>query len=425
MTENWLRPLLTLIVLSLLASEGGLADGLVTLRLDDGTAENGFRMGGGLGHAVLFEAPSGEWTLSAVSIYGKLAPNRTSEIFVLEIWDDKLNAVSKVTDRVDSYFGDEFGWALVDVPDVRVRGPFLISIYEFGGVYLGTDIGPATRRSFISTRNPNRILAWNLNGYQQNETEWMIRTVGSSPAPELVSLKVLSEAAGKENPGTIEVDLKDGDGNLKRATLFIAENISREVVWSAGVDIEGAEATARFSWPGTLYGVSGPGGRVYPVLTAEVAGVSEELRPLLSRSTPCLLLLNFGEARAAAYAYFGEDGRLHALIDVAGNVHFASRDVLNVTAPKADYMAFLTKNITASGGETAIAFYSMEASTDSSILSTGYHEPIVLARSPLFNYRVSLEEVEAEAGDYTPIVMVEDGAYNAVWFGGATTVGRL
>ncbi|UEC43532.1 MAG: hypothetical protein METHAR1v1_1480001 [Methanothrix sp.] len=424
MTESWLRPLLALIVL-LLAPEGALADGMVTLRFDDGTAENGFRMGGGLGHAVLFEAPSDEWTLSAVAVFGKLEPNRTSEIFVLEIWDETLNAVTKVTDRADTYFGDEFGWALVDIPDVRVSGFFLVSIYEFGGVYVGTDIGPSTGRSFITARNPNRILAWDLEPYHQNETEWMIRAVGSSPAPEVVSLKVLSEAAGKERPATIEVDLKDGDGNLKRATLFIAEKRSREVVWSAEEEIEGAEAMARFSWPGTYYRVSGPDGRIYPVLTGEVAGVPEELRPLLSRSAPCLLLLNFGESRAASYAYFGEDGRLHALIDRAGNVHFASREVLNVTAPQADYMAFLTKNVTASRGETAVAFYRMEAPIDSSILSTGYHEPIVLTRSPLFNYRVVLEEVEAKAGDYFPIVMVEDGAYNAVWFPGAATVERL
>lgn len=411
-----------LAVLILLAPETALSDGPVILRLDDGTAENGFRMGGGLGHAVLFEAPSGEWTLSAVSVYGKLTPNRTSEIFILEIWDDKLNAVSKVADRADSYFGDEFGWALVDVPDVRVCGPFLVSIYEFSGAYIGTDIGPATGRSFITARNPNRILAWNLEPYHQNETEWMIRAVGSSPAPELVSLKVLSEAAGKEKPATIEVDLKDGDSNLKRATLFVAENETREVVWSAEEEIEGAEATVRFSWPGTLYRVSGPDGSVSPVLTAEVAGVSEEFRPLLYRSAPCLLFLNFGEYRAAAFAYFGEDGRLNALIDEAGSVHYVSRDVLNATAPQADYMAFLTKNITASRGETAVAFYRMEAPTDSWILETSYHEPIVLTRSPLFNYRVVLEEVEAVAGDYVSIIVVEDRAYNAVQFSPSTRV---
>lgn len=416
--KNWLR----LLAVLLLAPEVALSDDLVTLRLDDGTAENGFRMGGGLGHAVLFEAPSGDWTLSAVAVYGRLEADRTSEIFVLEIWDETLNAVTKVTDRADSFFGDEFGWALVDVPDVRISGKFLVSIYEFGGVYVGTDLGPATGRSFISARNPNRILGWNLNRHRQNETEWMIRAVGSSPAPEVASVRILSEGASQRSPASIEVELSDVDENLKRVTLFIADNGSREVVWSAEEEIEGSEARVRFSWPGTFFRVSGPDGRVSPVLTSEVAGVSEEFRPILARSAPCHLLLKLGESQLAAFAYFGEDGRLHALIDEAGNVHYVSRDVLNATAPEADYMAFLTKNITASKGETAVAFYKMDAPSDSSILSTGYHEPIVLARSPLFNYRVVLEEVEAEAGDYVPIVLVEDGAYNAVQFTGSEYV---
>jgi len=90
----------------LLASGAGASDGLVTLRLDDGTAENGFRMGGDLGHAVVFEAPAGDWTIKAVGVYGKLEPNRSSDIFVLEILDGELNAVSKVTERADTYFGE-------------------------------------------------------------------------------------------------------------------------------------------------------------------------------------------------------------------------------------------------------------------------------------------------------------------------------
>ena len=100
-----------------------------------------------MGHSVLFEAPCGDWTLSSVAVYGKLEPERASEIFVLEIWDEDLNAISKVTDRADAFFGEEFGWAVVDVPDVLVSGLFLVSLYEFGGIYVGCNIGPATNIS--------------------------------------------------------------------------------------------------------------------------------------------------------------------------------------------------------------------------------------------------------------------------------------
>jgi hypothetical protein len=404
------------------ACQSALCENLVSLYLDDGTAENGFRMGGGMGHSVLFEAPSGDWTLSSVAVYGKLEPERASEIFVLEIWDEDLNAISKVTDRADAFFGEEFGWAVVDVPDVRVSGPFFISLYEFGGIYVGTDIGPATNRSLLSTRNPNRILAWNLGMYQQNETEWMIRATGSSPPPQVASFVVLSEVASQKSPATMEVEVRDQDQNLKSVTLYLAKNDSREVVWSELREVVGGEARVQFYWPGTFYQVKGQDGAVSPVLASEVVDVSEKIRPLLARSSPCVLLLDSGESMVSAYAYFGDDGNLNGLIDLSGQVHYVSRDVLNATAPEVDYMEYLAKNVTAIKDETAIVFYNVSAPAGSGTLSSSYNQPIVLARSPLFNYRVSLEEVEAEAGDYVPIVVVEDRAYNEVQFTGSEEV---
>ncbi len=415
MTKTWTW----LLILLVFACQSAVCENSVTLRIDDGEAENGLWMGDPKGHSVLFEAPSGDWTLSAVAVFGKLEPERTSEIFVLEIWDEDLNVISKVTDRADSFFGEEFGWALVDVPDVQVSGPFLISLYEFGGIYVGTDIGPATGRSLISARNPNRILEWILGRYQRNETEWMIRAVGGSPPPEVASLKVFSEVASPDSPATIEVEVRDPDQNLKSATLYLVDNDSREVVWSEVRDIEGGEATVQFSWPGTFFQVSGADGTISPVLASEVVDISEKFRPLLARSSPCVLLLDYGESMVSAYAYFGEDGVLNGLIDLSGQVHYVSRSVLNVTAPGVDYMEYLAKNVTAIKDETAVVFYKMTIPSDSGVLSTSYHQPIVLSRSPLFNYRISLEEIEAGAGDYLSIVVVEDRAYNAVQFSGS------
>jgi hypothetical protein len=82
-----------------------------------------------------------------------------------------------------------------------------------------------------------------------------------------------------------------------------------------------------------------------------------------------------------------------------------------------DYVGSRTENVTAVKDESAIVFYNMSALSDSWTLSTGHHRPIVLSsRSPLFNYRICLEEMVAKAGDYVPIVVVKDRAYNAVRF---------
>jgi len=410
------------LVVLVFACQSASCENVVTLRLDDETAENGFRMGDGKGHSVIFETPSKDWTLSKVSVFGKLEPNRTSEIFVLEIWDEDLNVISKVTDRADSFFDEEFGWALVDVPDVQVSGLFLVSLYEFGGIYVGTDIGLASGRSLISARNPNRILEWNLGRYQQNETDWMIRATGRSPSPEVVSLKVLSEVATPDSPATIELDVRDPDQNLKSATLYLADNDSREVVWSDVRDLEGGEAKVQFSWRGTLFQVSGGEDPVAPVLVSESVSISEKFRPLLGRSSACVLFLDSKEPQVPAFTYFGDDGKLNGLIDVYGQVHYFSRDVVNATSPDTDYMEYLAKNITVVKDKSAIILYKMTIPSDPGILSSGYHQPIVLSRSPLFNYRVDLEEIEAEAGDYLLIIVVEDRAYNAVKFFPSTKV---
>ncbi|HOO54323.1 MAG TPA: hypothetical protein PLX30_08805 [Methanothrix sp.] len=416
------RILTWLLIPIILASQSALCENPVTLYLDDGTAENGFRMGDGRGHSVLFEAPSVDWNLSAALVHGKLEPEEASEIFVLEIWDEDLNTISKVTDRADSFFGEDFGWALVDVPDVQVSGPFLVSLYEFGGIYVGTDIGPATNRSFFSARNPNRILGWDLGLYQQNETEWMIRAVGFSPPPEVARLVILPDAASQKSSAKIEVEVRDPDQNLKSVTLHLAENDSQEVVWSEVQNVEGGEATVQFTWPGTFYRVSGPDGSVSPVLATGIDGVSERFQPLLARSAACILIMDRGDSMVPAYAYFGEDGRLNGLIDLSGQVHYVSRDFLNATSPDADYMDYLANDATAIEDESAIIFYKMIIPSGSSIPSYIYHQPIALSRSPLFNYRVSLEEVEAKAGGYVPTVVVEDRAYNAVQFAGSAEV---
>lgn len=389
----------------------------VTLYLDDGTAEDGFRVGDGMGHAVLFEAPSDDWNLSSVAVYGKLDPENATGIFVLEIWDDDLNVISKVTDRADAFFGEEFDWVVVDIPDVRVSGLFLVSLYEFGEIYVGADIGSSTNRSSISARNPNRI----LGAYQRSEREWMIRVTGFSPPPEVVDLRVLSKVASSEGPVEIEVEVSDPDHNLKSATLYMVDNDSREIVWSEAREIEGGEAQVTFSWPGTFYMVKSPDVSIYPVLTSEVSDISEKFQHLLARSSPCVLLLDSGVSTVSAYAYFGDDGDLNGLIDLSGTVHYVSRGVLNATAPGVDYMEYLAKNVTATKDETAVVFYNVSALAGGA-LSSSYHQPMVLSRSPLFGYRVSLEEAEADAGDYVPIVLVEDEAYNAVWFSGSAEV---
>jgi hypothetical protein len=107
----------------------------VSLGFDDGQAEDGVWIDDMRGHAVVFTAPCDNWTLSKVAIYGGLTPDPKSEMFTVEVWDSNLSLLSKTTDRARSFFSDNLTWAEVDIPDVRVSNSFIVSFYEFAGVF--------------------------------------------------------------------------------------------------------------------------------------------------------------------------------------------------------------------------------------------------------------------------------------------------
>jgi len=116
-----------LAVLLILVSQGTLCENFVSLAYDDGGMEDAVRMDGIRGHSVIFTASYDNWTLGGVAIYGKLTPELISDPFIIEVWDDDLDRVSKVTDDAGLIFGNEFKWILVDIPDVNVSRDFFVS----------------------------------------------------------------------------------------------------------------------------------------------------------------------------------------------------------------------------------------------------------------------------------------------------------
>ena len=223
--------ILILVLLAILTTISMVDASLVTLAYDDGSAEDGVWMDNLRGHAVVYEAPCENWTLSGVEILGKLAPEPESEMLVVEVWDRNLSLLSKSTDRSESFFGDNFTWSVIDMPDVKVTGPFIVSFYEFAGVYVAVDNSSASGRSILAARNPNRILAWDVQNRSYNDTNWMIHALGYSPAPA-ISLKVITESASQTSPAKMQLKANDADGNLKSATLYIVDNKTKEIVWS-------------------------------------------------------------------------------------------------------------------------------------------------------------------------------------------------
>ena len=224
------------------------------------------------------------------------------------------------------------------MPDVKVSGSFIVSFYEFAGVYVGADNSSASGRSILTARNPNRILAWDVQNRSYNDTNWMIHALGYSPVPS-ISLKVITELASQTSPAKIQLKANDADGKLKSATLYIVDNKTKEIVWSEVKALKGNSADVQFSWPGTMFQISADGLNAGPVLATNTQGIPENMSNLLAYSAPVIFDLE-KNLTTSAMAYFGEDGKFNALLDTNGGAHYLSQDLLNITMPGSDYAQY-------------------------------------------------------------------------------------
>lgn len=407
---------LVLILIGMAAATGIAGAELVRLGYDDGSAEDAIWMDGLRGHAVLYDAPCENWTLSGVEILGKLAPEPRSEMLIVEIWDRNLSLLSRATDRARSYFSDNLTWSVVDIPDTTVSGSFLISVYEFAGVYVGVDNSSRYQRSALTARNPNRILPWDLENRSYNQTNWMIRALGSSPAPR-ISLEMKRERASQASPAEIRVMALDEDDNLLRAALYIIDNSSHEIVWSEMKPLEGGRADLEFSWPAAARQISLDGSYYGPVFAANELGVPENVSHLLAFSVPAILE---GRENLTLFvqAYFGQDGRFNALIDSYGRAYYLSSDLVERTMPGGNYSQFAMENISLVPGESRIGFLKMRLPANIEEEAVEFAGPVLLAGSAQEGYGLRLEETAARSGEYIILAEVQDLAFNVVRMAG-------
>jgi hypothetical protein len=418
MTRGMTKALLPLLFIFAVSSTA--CANSVSLVFDDGQAEDGVWIDDMRGHAVVFTAPCDNWTLSMVAIYGGLTPEPKSEMFTVEVWDSNLSLLSKTTDRARSFFNDNLTWAEVDIPDVKVSGSFIVSFYEYAGVFVGTDLSMPYGRSIITARSPNRILPWDVQNHTWNETNWMIRAAGYSPAPT-ISLKVLSDKASESSPAKIEVEAKDADGNLQSAALYIVDNKTGEIVWTETEELKGGSAKTQFSWPETMFQIATDGKAEGPIYVMNAPGIAENLSDLLAYSAPAVLELEENRT-GSVLAYFGSDGRLNALMDTYGGVHYLSQDVLSRTNPDLDYDQYTKSNITLIENNSKIWLLNIRVPTGPEDSGTTMVGPVVLSGSPLQNYGLKLQQAKVGMGEYIVLVEVQDSAFNAARVVGEKTI---
>lgn len=395
----------TIFLLSLFCCQGLAAENLALLRYDDGVPEDGMWIDSNRGHAVKFTSPASNWTLSKIAISGRLNPESDQNLIVLEIRDENFDLLYSRADNPKSYFGDEMAWAEIDVPDITISGDFIVCLFEFSSVYVGSDLSnTSSGRSFVVSRDPNRIDTWDLP-YPRNETDWSIAAVGLSPAPIVnLDLKSSGEAV------IVEAKITDPDKNLAGASMQVVDNESLDVLWSEQRLIEGGEANLTFTWPFEIFQITNDTITLEPIFEVNTIGVSPDREFYMAYLVPCLIRLTSDDPLIEGAAYFGQDGEFHALIDGSGFTHYMSTELLGVVQPQKSYGDYIKTNMILAEGISSLSFYNLNLEKGLVV-----YPPMVLARSPLHHYKVKLNHrMTADLGGCAIRVYVVDSARNQV-----------
>jgi hypothetical protein len=203
------------------ASAAPVADDAVLLKNDDGTQESKQSVAGGA-HLVRFEAPAGEWYLTAVHMYGSRygTPMPPKENWQIALRDkDRKNArfVAKPYSLLER---GEAKWHRIEVPAVKLpEGAFWLEVdfdpHSTKGFYMGIDTTDGVSHSMIGDAMHEAA-----SGVQENG-DWMVRAVltqrGATAASDAGQWQEEREATAPPEPSGegefIELKMDDGEAD--------------------------------------------------------------------------------------------------------------------------------------------------------------------------------------------------------------------
>ena len=162
---------------------------VIELAHDQGKPSGSAYLAGSYGHAVSFSPPSIPWRVQRVRIYGYRYGNRTENMeFVVEIWTSNRSILHSSAHPY-AKFTTVSTWVNVDIPGPAVVGSFFVVIYTSStperGIGIVCDSSLVNRHSEIVSGK--RILTdwseikWLKAPPKKEETNWMVRVVGSTP----------------------------------------------------------------------------------------------------------------------------------------------------------------------------------------------------------------------------------------------------
>jgi hypothetical protein len=222
----------------------------------------------------------------------------------------------------------------------------------------------------------------------------------NSPAIEFTETEVGGRVA-------VDARITDKDGDLASATLYALDESTRDVLWTEHKIIQGGDANLSFFWPRQSWRATNGTDYVQPVLAVNTLDMPPEEEPYLVYSAPCIMELIPGEQEITALAYFDNEGVFHSLTDLSGNSLYKSNEYLAITSPEISYGSYIRNNITPIVGVTSISFLKLNLDEGLSPLP-----PLILDRSPIHHYTLSLERVDAKSSPYILEIEADDTAGN-------------
>jgi hypothetical protein len=362
------------------------------------------------GQAVMFTAPTDNWTLSDITICGKLNSSGLG-LFALEIWDPNLRTLYRMTDISSYYFTENFSWSQVDIPDLRVPRNFWICIFSSKNINIGANlVKNSAKRSAAVMRDPNRIIPWNLK-YPQNSTEWMIEAVGYTVSlPPKVDLSIKSKDKGL----LLQAQASNPNGNLSSAMFRVLDS-QGDAIWSEQKALSGSQAKIDLAWSGNTFKISNASASTSSVYAFNSLNMPTSMVPYSTYVAPAILLANPSGSEISVSAFFDKEGDMHLLMDSAGSFYYISQELLKVIEPNLPYSEYIKNNLSINEFQSRLTFLKYNEVNGNSRL-----QPLILDRSAPMHMGIKLDQMEAPERDYRGEVIVtnEDG-YSAMKSGNA------
>ncbi len=214
--------------------------------------------------------------------------------------------------------------------------------------------------------------------------------------------KITFNASWEKDNLSVNARITDAE-ELASATLYVLEEKSRDVIWTEHRIVQGREANLSFLWPKEFWRISNGTYFLEPALVVNTIDLPPEEAPYMVYSVPCQMMLSPGEGETTALAYFDREGQFHTLRDLSGKEYYRSREFLRSVSPKIPYGRYVKTNVTLIVGQTALRFFWLNLGQGLSAFPA-----LVLDRSPIQHYTLTIERRAADDGPFVVEVEAED-----------------